>query len=81
MKKAKYKGKPSEILDPIEFEGYSIRALKHGNTGHKLYYAPRAEDLEPQWTMDLETAKKGVLKWKEQGCPVQGLSPLESTSA
>ena len=81
MKKIKYKGKPSDILDPIEFEGYTIRSLKHGNTGHTLYYAPRVEDLEPQWTMDLETAKKGVLKWKKEGGSVQELSTLESTTA
>lgn len=81
MKKVRYRGGPSETLDPIEFEGYTIRSLKHGNTGHILYYAPRVEDLEPQWTMDLETAKKGVLKWKAEGCPVQGFSTLESTTA
>ena len=78
MKKVRYRGGPSETLDPIEFEGYTIRSLKHGNTGHILYYAPRVEDLEPQWTMDLETAKKGVIKWNEEGCPVQGFSTLES---
>jgi hypothetical protein len=39
------------------------------------------EDLEPQWTMDLETAKKGVLKWKKCGGSVQELSTLESTTA
>lgn len=65
-KKVRYKGKPSEILDSIEFEGYTIRVLRHGNTGHILYYAPRQEDLEPQWTMDLETAKKGVIKYNEE---------------
>ena len=32
-KKLKYKGNPSEILDPIEFEGVTIKSLKHGNTG------------------------------------------------
>lgn len=81
MKRARYRGGPSTIMDPIEFEGYTIRVLKHGNTGHILYYAPRVEDLEPQWTMDLETAKKGVLKWKKCGGSVQELSTLESTTA
>lgn len=68
-KKIKYKGGPSEILNPIEFDGFTIRSLKHGNTGHVLYYAPRSEDFELHWTMDLETAKKGVVKWKAAGCP------------
>jgi hypothetical protein len=80
----KYKGEPSEILDPFVFEGYEIKSLKHGNTGHTLYYAPRVEDFEPQWTMDLETAKKGVLKWKAAGCPVVDagkLSGVESVTA
>lgn len=67
VKKIRFKGKPSEILDPIEFEGYSIRCLKHGNTGHVLYYAPSEEhEWEECWTMDLETAKKGVQKYKKQ---------------
>ena len=66
MKKIKYRGKPSEILNPIEFEGYEIRSLKHGNTGHILYYFPsEAHEWEGCWTMDLETAKKGVLKYKK----------------
>ena len=79
--KAKYKGTASEILNPIEFEGFTIKVLRHGNTGHVLYYAPRPEDLEMQWTMDYETAKKGVLQLKKSGSPVQGLSTLESTTA
>lgn len=66
MKKFKYKGKKSEILDSITFEGYEIRSLKHGNTDHVLYYAPSEEhEWEGCWTMDLETAKKGVLKYKK----------------
>ena len=83
-RKAKYRGGPSEILEPLYLEGYKIQVLKHGNTGHILYRAPRAEDLEPQWTMDLETAKKGVIKWKEAGCPspeAAGLSGVESVTA
>lgn len=79
MKKIRYRGKASEILDPIEFEGYTIKVLRHGNTGHVLYCAPRLEDLEPCWTMDFETAKKGVVKWKEDGSQ-QKLSPLESST-
>ena len=76
-RKLKYKGKPSEILDSITYEGYEIKVLKHGNTGHTLYRAPRAEDLEPCWFMDLEAAKKGVLKLQESGA-VQELSTLAS---
>jgi hypothetical protein len=80
--RTKYKGGPSEIMDSIMFEDYEIKVLRHGNTRHILYRAPRTEDFEPCWTTDLETAKKGVLKWKEAGCPevpVPGLSVLEST--
>ena len=79
--RAKYKGGPSEILESILFEGYEIKSLRHGNTHHVLYRAPRNEDFEPCWTMDLETAKKGVLKWKEAGCPdptAAGLQAVES---
>jgi len=79
--RTKYKGGPSEILDSIMFEDYEIKSLRHGNTHHVLYRAPRAEDFEPHWTMDLETAKKGVLKWKEAGCPdptTAGLQAVES---
>ncbi len=82
--RAKYKGGPSEILESILFEDYEIKSLRHGNTHHVLYRYPRSEDFEPQWGMDLETAKKGVLKWKEAGCPevtVPGLSTLESTKS
>jgi len=73
----KYKGKPSEILDSIEYQGYEIKVLKHGNTGHTLYRAPRLEDLEPCWFMDLETAKKGVHKLLQTET-LQELSTLES---
>lgn len=66
MRKVRYKGKPSEIMDPIEVDGVTVRVLKHGNTGHILYYAPRTEDLEYQWTMDFETVKKGVAKFNEE---------------
>ena len=77
-RKFKYKGKPSEILDPIEYHGYKISVLKHGNTGQVLYRAPRLEDLEPCWFMDLEAAKKGVNKFL-QATPIQELSTLESS--
>jgi hypothetical protein len=70
-----YKGQASEILEPIVFEGYTIKVLRHGNTGHILYYAPRLEDLEPCWTMDLTTAQNGVLKFNEQQT---GSSDLQS---
>lgn len=63
-KQVKYRGGPSEILEPIEFEGYEIKSLKHGNTHHTLYYFPsEAHEWEGCWTMDLETAKKGVTKY------------------
>jgi hypothetical protein len=63
-KQFKYRGGPSEILESIEFEGYKIKSLKHGNTGHVLYRFPSAaHDWEGCWTMDLETAKKGVSKY------------------
>lgn len=65
-KLVKFKGKPSEILDSIEFEGYTIRSLRHGVTGHVLYTYPSEEyEWEDCWGMDLETAKKAVLKYKE----------------
>ena len=82
--RAKYKGGPSEIMDSIVFEDYEIKVLRHGNTRHVLDLAPRSEDFEPCWTMDLETAKKGVMKWKEAGCPeasVSELNTLESTKS
>lgn len=63
VRKVNYRGTTSEILDPIEFEGYEIKSLKHGNTNHVLYRFPsEAHEWEPCWTMDLETAKKGVVK-------------------
>lgn len=66
MKKFKYRGGPSEVLEPIEFEGFTIQSLKHGNTKHVLYRFPsEAHDWECCWTMDLETAKKGVLRYNK----------------
>ena len=65
-KQIRFKGKPSEILEPIEFEGFSIQSLRHGVTGHVLYRYPSEEhEWEGCWGMDLETAKKSVLKYKE----------------
>ena len=67
QKKIRYRGGPSEILDSIEFEGYEIRSLKHGNTGHVLYGFPsEANDWERCWTMDLQTAKPGVQKYNQR---------------
>lgn len=65
-KQIRFKGKPSEPLDDIEFEGYTIKSLRHGVTGHILYCSPNEDyDWEGCWGMDLETAKKNVLKFKE----------------
>ena len=64
-KKLKYKGNPSEILDPIEFEGIIIKSLKHGNTGQILFRYPRKEDGEPCWTTDIDRAKSSILYWKQ----------------
>ena len=63
-KKVKYRGEKSEILDSIIHEGYEIKSLKHGNTGHILYKFPsKAHAWELCWTMDLQTAKSGVSKY------------------
>lgn len=65
-KQVKYKGSKSEILESILFEGYEIKSLKHGNTGHTLYAFPSAaHEWENCWTMDLQTAKNGVAKYKQ----------------
>ena len=64
-KKLKYKGQASEILDPIEFEGVTIKILKHGNTGQILFRYPRKEDGEPCWTTDIDRAKSSILYWKQ----------------
>ena len=64
-KKLKYKGNPSEILDPIEFEGGIIKSLKHGNTGQILFRYPRKEDGEPCWTTDIDRAKSSILYLKQ----------------
>ena len=59
-------------MDPIEVDGHMIKMLRHGNTGHILYYSPRLEDLEYQWTMDFETVKKGVAKLNEETAGKKG---------
>ena len=64
-KKFKYKGKPSELLESIEFEGCIIKNLKHGNTDQLLYRYPRREDGEPCWTTDIDKAKSSILYWKK----------------
>ena len=66
QKKIKYHGVPSEPLDSITFAGYEIKSLKHGNTGHILFKFPsKLYNWEECWTMDLQTAKSGVLKYQE----------------
>jgi len=66
-KKIRYRGGPSEILDPIIFSDYEIKSLKHGNTGNVLFKFPsKAHDWEECWTMDLQTAKNGVLKYQQR---------------
>ena len=63
-RKINYRGTASEILDSINFHGYEIKSLRHGNTKQVLYYAPsEAHEWEGCWTTDLETAKKGVIKF------------------
>ena len=64
-KKLKYKGHPSEILDPNDFEGITIKSLKHGNTGQILFRYPRKEDGEPCWTTDIDRAKSSILYLKQ----------------
>ena len=66
QKKIKYHGGPSEPLDSITFAGYEIKSLKHGNTANVLFRFPsKAHDWEDCWTMDLQTAKSGVIKYKQ----------------
>lgn len=66
VKKFKYRGTASELLPSIDFEGYEIKSLRHGSTNHTLYRYPRLEDGAPCWGMDLETAKKGIMKARKQ---------------
>lgn len=82
-KKIKYHGGPSEPLDSITFAGYEIKSLKHGNTGNVLFRFPsKAHDWEPCWTMDLQTAKNGVIKYHQHVAKKdkeQSETPVEST--
>jgi hypothetical protein len=65
-KKIKYRGKQSEILESIPYEGYEIKSLKHGNTGNILYCSPSKEyNWEDCWGMDLQAAKNNVIKHKQ----------------
>jgi hypothetical protein len=67
VKKIRHRWEPSEILDDIEFNGYTIKSLKHGNTGHVLYRFPsKAHNWENCWTTDLNTAKSNISKYKSQ---------------
>ena len=51
-KKFKYKGKPSELLESIEFEGCIIKNLKHGvKIAEKLY------ETEASGNVTLKTVK------------------------
>ena len=66
QKKIKYQGGISEILDSIVIADYEIKTIKHGNTVHILYRFPsKAHDWENCWTMDLQTAKNGVMKFNQ----------------
>ena len=66
LKKIKYQGGPTEILDSIYFSDYEIKSIKHGNTGHILYRFPsKVHSWENCWTMDIHTAKNGVMKYKQ----------------
>jgi hypothetical protein len=66
QKKLKYHGTASEILESINHNGYEIKSLKHGNTGHVLYKFPsKLHEWESCWTMDLQTAKSGVEKYHQ----------------
>jgi len=81
-KKFKYRGEKSEILDSIIHEGYEIKSLKHGNTGHILYKFPsKIHAWEMCWTMDLQTAKSGVTKYlakHKNANSEESNSPVES---
>ena len=66
-RKFRYKGKPSEKRESIEFEGYQIQVLKHGNTGLVLYkYPSKMYNWEGCWTSCIESAKTGVEKFLQQ---------------
>ena len=79
-KKIRYKGGPSETLESLMFAGYEIKSLKHGNTGHILYSFPRkAHDWERCWTMDLQLAKSGIIKYQQHLIENEKEKPSETT--
>tara|TARA_A100001515_G_scaffold62204_1_gene49026 strand:- start:637 stop:873 length:237 start_codon:yes stop_codon:yes gene_type:complete len=64
QKKSKTFGGISLPLESFFHEGYEIKSLKHGNTGHVLYKFPnKMYNWEGCWTSDLESAKTGVEKY------------------
>jgi len=78
-KKQKIQATKSEILESIVYEDFEIKSLKHGITGNVLYKFPsKAHDWEMCWTMDIQTAKNGVLKYQEHIKQEQSNSPVES---
>lgn len=79
-KKIRYKGGPSETLESLMFAGYEIKSLKHGNTGHILYSFPsKAHDWERCWTMDLQLAKSGIIKYQQHLIENEKEKPSETT--
>jgi len=82
-KKLTYRGTPSEILPSILFSDYEIKSLKHGNTGHTLFCFPsKAHNWERCWTLDLQTAKTGIIKYQqhlEKDSKKTSEMPVEST--
>ena len=79
-KKIRYKGGPSEPLESLMFAGYEIKSLKHGNTGHILYSFPsKAHDWERCWTMDLQLAKSGIIKYQQHLIENEKEKPSETT--
>ena len=66
QKKSKTFGGTSLPLESIVHEGYEIKSLKHGNTGHVLYrYPSKNHNWENCWTSNLEDAKNGILKYQQ----------------
>ena len=66
QKKSKTFGGTSLPLEPIVHEGYEIKSLKHGNTGHILFrYPSKNHNWENCWTQNIEDAKNGVLKYQQ----------------
>ena len=66
QRKSKTFGGTSLPLESVFHQEYEIKSLKHGNTGHQLYRFPsKAHDWENCWTMDLQSAQSGVLKYQQ----------------